>query len=236
MEDEKYFCSLLQADRRSKEEKICSVCASFCYAVNENENLEYAYAFAAKAHEGQTRKGTDIPYLIHLVRTWWYVKLVTDSLDEQVAALLHDVLEDTAVTKTELQEAFGSTVTALVVAESECKREDMPPEDTWMIRKTETLDRIRNFAERTDMRPAMHITMGDKLANLYSFMYEYRQDGDVLWQKFNQKDKKKHGWYYGELGKIFEQYFTSGKERELVLEYQMYYREVFGEYEVSGKR
>lgn len=235
-----YECPLLKVNRKGSEERICV----FCDALNEKLEKDIlflkAFRFAEKAHEGQMRKGTDIPYMIHLIRTWGYVQQMTDSEEEQMAALLHDTLEDTAVTGVQIEREFGEKIRHLVESESEYKREELPPEQTWKIRKGETLARLQKFAKRSDAMASMHITLGDKLANLYSLCYEYRLVGDALWKKFNQKEKTMHGWYYGELGIIFDRYFTSceGAERErlLVDTYKNYYREVFGSYEVSGER
>lgn len=184
---------------------------------------------AARAHKGQMRKGSDIPYLIHPVRTWAYVKCMTDSVEEQAAALLHDVVEDTPVTPGQLREVFGDFVAELVETESERKRADRPAAQTWKIRKTETLERVRYLAGQKGTLPYLHIAFGDKLANLYSMSYEYAQTGDKLWRKFNQKDKRMHAWYYGELGKIFRDYFRDGEAAALVQEYMRYYREIFGD-------
>lgn len=235
-----YDCPLLKARRRGSEERICV----FCDAVNEKKEKDplfaRAFRFAEKAHAGQTRKGTDIPYMIHLIRTWGYVQQMTDSENEQIAALLHDTLEDTPVTGDEIEEIFGREIRLLVENESEYKREELPPEQTWKIRKAETLQRLWEYSDREHTLSSMHVTLGDKLANLYSLCYEYRVIGDRLWEKFHQKEKSMHAWYYGELGRIFECYFVKycagGNENMLVEKYKNYYREVFGEYEVSDKR
>jgi GTP pyrophosphokinase len=83
--------------------------------------LESAYHFSAQAHEGQYRR-TGEPYVSHPVAvaqilTQWH-------LDSQAltAALLHDVMEDTTVTKTELTERFGKMVAELVDGVSKLDR------------------------------------------------------------------------------------------------------------------
>ncbi len=75
--------------------------------------IEEAYAFSDSAHQGQTRK-SGIPYISHplavaeIIAGW--------QLDAQavMAALLHDVMEDTAVTKQEIATRFGEPVAELV--------------------------------------------------------------------------------------------------------------------------
>ena len=74
--------------------------------------------FAAKKHAGQRRKGTAAePYINHLLEI---AELVSSALAEPdtnlvIAALLHDTVEDTGVTKQVLVETFGSDVADLVM-------------------------------------------------------------------------------------------------------------------------
>lgn len=227
-----YFCRILQTTRQEGEEQICEICERLSAVMAKDVFLRQAFLFAAEAHRNQCRKGTEIPYLIHLIRTWGYVQQMTEDTEEQAAALLHDVLEDTEVTAYLLKKRFGDGVLDLVVGESEDKRGEKPAEVTWQLRKSETIRRLRCRLGDESEKSAMHIALGDKLANLYSMMYEYRQMGDRLWQKFNQKQKDMHGWYYGEMGQIFDVYFASGVEADLVSEYKQYYQEVFG-HEIS---
>ena len=83
--------------------------------------LESAYRFSALAHEGQFRKTGD-PYVSHPVAV---AKILTQwHLDPQalIAALLHDVMEDTTVTKVEIAERFGRMVAELVDGVSKLDR------------------------------------------------------------------------------------------------------------------
>lgn len=229
-ESNRYYCQMLRAERVGSDEEICSICPTLREKLTSFPRVGEALVFAAEAHGGQTRKGTDIPYLIHLIRTWEYVSRMTDAEDELVAALLHDVIEDTPVTFGELEAGFGRAVAELVADESEHKRREYPAGATWQIRKQETVERLRRWLGQEGKRAAMHVAFGDKLANLYSLMYEYRRIGDHIWKKFNQRDKSMHAWYYGEMGEIFADYFAGGVEAPMVAEYQVYYGEVFGEY------
>lgn len=226
-EKDPYFCRILMVTRQAGEEQICAICEQLSAAVRQDVYLQQAFLFAAEAHRGQYRKGTKIPYLIHLIRTWGYVQRMSADKEEQAASLLHDVLEDTDVTESELQQHFGTGVRDLVAGESECKRGERPAADTWKLRKSETIRKLEGRLGKEHERRAMRIAMADKLANLYSMAYEYRRVGDRLWKKFNQTDKKMHGWYYGKMGNIFETYFKGKAESVLVSEYKAYYREIF---------
>ncbi|MGJ8693085.1 MAG: bifunctional GTP diphosphokinase/guanosine-3',5'-bis pyrophosphate 3'-pyrophosphohydrolase [Thalassotalea sp.] len=75
--------------------------------------LKQAYIVARDAHDGQMRSSGD-PYITHPVAV--AINLAKMHLDHEtlMAALLHDVIEDTPVTKDELAELFGSTVAELV--------------------------------------------------------------------------------------------------------------------------
>ena len=83
--------------------------------------IEEAVAFARRAHAGAVRKGTNIPYITHPMETAVIISLMTEDEDLVVAALLHDVIEDTDVTPEELEERFGRRVTELVLEETEDK-------------------------------------------------------------------------------------------------------------------
>ena len=81
-----------------------------------------AHWFAAAAHNGQLVPGTDLPYIVHLdqvcmeIFTAISVAPVADPDLAVQCALLHDTLEDTAVTPEEIETAFGSAVSEGVMA------------------------------------------------------------------------------------------------------------------------
>jgi (p)ppGpp synthase/HD superfamily hydrolase len=72
-------------------------------------------AFAAAAHHGQKRRYSDQPYIVHPVRVMKKCSEYTNDDAILSAALLHDVLEDTAVVATEL-ETFLQSVTDEITA------------------------------------------------------------------------------------------------------------------------
>ncbi|MBQ9166040.1 MAG: bifunctional (p)ppGpp synthetase/guanosine-3',5'-bis(diphosphate) 3'-pyrophosphohydrolase, partial [Oscillospiraceae bacterium] len=79
--------------------------------------LEQALSFAAAAHEGMTRKGSQTPFLLHPMETAVIVSSLSSDPEVLAAALLHDVVEDTSCTLEELEERFGSRVASLVAEE-----------------------------------------------------------------------------------------------------------------------
>lgn len=73
-----------------------------------------ALEFATKAHEGQVRKHTGLPYISHPIAVAETVWMYTGSEELQVVALLHDTVEDTAVTVEEIAEKFGARIATMV--------------------------------------------------------------------------------------------------------------------------
>ena len=182
--------------------------------------LDKAIDFATKAHAGVTRKGKNTPYILHPLEAMLIVKDLTDDEKVLAAAVLHDTVEDTDVTKDDIREIFGGDVARLVAAESENKREDLPAESTWEIRKKEPIDELQNASREFKL-----ICLGDKLANLRELSRDYAELGDSLWERFNQKDKTKHSWYYGEIYKILLDEFG---DKPAILEYRSLLEKVFG--------
>lgn len=153
--------------------------------------LDNAIIFAINAHRGQLRKGSNVPYILHSTEVAAIVGSMTEDEEIVAAAVLHDTVEDTDVTLEEIREHFGSRIAELVAAESENKRENLSSASTWKIRKEETIAHLKTATKEVKM-----LTLGDKLSNIRSVCRDYEAIGDALWQKFNQKDKNEHRWYY----------------------------------------
>src|SRR3954463_8418840 len=78
-----------------------------------------ALDFAAREHAGQTRDIDSIPFVTHPVEVACLLHEAGYSDEVVAAGVLHDVLEDTEVTRGELEERFGPRVAELVAAVSE---------------------------------------------------------------------------------------------------------------------
>lgn len=154
--------------------------------------LEEAILFATKAHEGAKRKNSSLPYILHPCEAAAIAGTMTSDLEVLAAVVLHDVVEDTAVTIQEIEAAFGFRVASLVAAETEDKREYESPEVTWVIRKTESIEHLRN-AENHEIQI---MWLADKLSNMRAIIRDYHFMGDEIWNTFHMRDKKQHEWYY----------------------------------------
>lgn len=179
-----------------------------------------AYDYAATMHEGQVRKGTDIPYFSHLITTMNYIMELTSDENILAAAVLHDTLEDTYATLLEIQIHFGSTIAAYVAADTENKRIGKPADQTWEERKLENINHLQNASYEVKM-----IVLADKTANAESMAREWGVSGDSMWQKFNQKDKRKQGWYY----RNCEQAMKELSDTNVMKSFRVYMGILFGE-------
>src|SRR5438045_7386901 len=97
--------------------------------------IDLAIEVAARAHYGQVRKGTDIPYISHPYAVG--MMLARAGCPEEViaAGILHDTVEDTYITLEYLRETFGEQVTLIVEGCSEPDHGSAP----WEVRKAHSL-------------------------------------------------------------------------------------------------
>lgn len=157
--------------------------------------IEEAIAFATRAHEGQFRKGTKRPFIVHPLEVGRIVATMTDDEEIISAAILHDTIEDCeGVTQEEICREFSERVAHLVVQESEDKSK------TWMERKSATIEHLKKAPKEVQM-----IALADKLSNMRDIDRDYPVCGEELWNRFRMKDKNTIGWYYKGI-------FTSLKE------------------------
>lgn len=129
-----------------------------------------AARFAAEKHAGQKRKGaTGEPYVNHLLEV---AELVSSALTEPdpnlvIAALLHDTVEDTGVSKEDLVRQFGSDVAELV----------MEMTDDKSLPKAERKRLQIEHAPKKSVRARM-IKLADKISNLRSILTSPPVDWD----------------------------------------------------------
>ncbi len=169
--------------------------------IENNKNLlDTAIKFAVDAHSGDKRKGTNIPYITHPLEALSIVSTMTEDENILAATVLHDVVEDTDYTIEDIEDIFGKEIMAYVKAESEDKKENLPSKYTWKRRKEETLKHLKTASTHVKM-----ITLGDKLSNMRAIYRDYKKLEDTLWERFNQKDKKEHQWYYEGIASLLKE-------------------------------
>src|SRR3989304_2165672 len=97
--------------------------------VGSTDRLSEALVFAAHLHARQTRKGTHIPYIAHLMAVAGLVLENGGDEDEAIAALLHDAVEDQggAATRENITRRFGDRVVEIVDGCTDSDEVPKPP-------------------------------------------------------------------------------------------------------------
>jgi (p)ppGpp synthase/HD superfamily hydrolase len=100
-----------------------------------------AMAYAAEKHGHQARKGSDIPYLGHLLSVTGLVIEADGSETQAIAALLHDAAEDQGgeATLAEIRQKFGDEVASIV---DECGDTFETPKPPWRERKQKVTGQV----------------------------------------------------------------------------------------------
>lgn len=157
-----------------------------------------AIALAAKAHEGQNRKGTAIPYITHPVAVAGLVARYGGDEDMQIAGLLHDVLEDAGPAWRPAIDEFGPRVLAIVEACTDGAPDPVSGHKApWKERKQAYL---AHLAETPD--DALLVSACDKLHNAESILLDLTETGPGMFDRFNAS-RENVLWYYSELARIF---------------------------------
>lgn len=157
-----------------------------------------ALTFATELHATQTRKGTTIPYVAHLLAVCSLALEHGANEDEAIAALLHDAIEDQggAATREEIRRRFGDTVTAIVDG---CTDADTIPKPPWKERKQAYLDHLPTASPSVRL-----VSACDKLHNARSVLNDYRLLGEAVWERF-KGGREGSLWYYRALVTTFRQ-------------------------------
>lgn len=170
--------------------------------------FEEALVFATQLHATQTRKGTSIPYIAHLLAVASIVLEHGANEDEAIAALLHDAIEDQggAATREEIRRRFGDTAVTIVDG---CTDAEVIPKPPWRARKEAYIAHVREASPSVRL-----VSAADKLHNARAILADYRQLGDSLWQRFNG-GKEGTLWYYRSIVNAFRAAGTTPLIEEL---------------------
>lgn len=166
--------------------------------------IQKAITYATIKHEGQKRKGTDIPYIVHPMEVMQILTELQCTEKVIIAGILHDTLEDTNATPEEIKNLFGADVLAIVQQESEDKSK------TWKQRKTTTIEHLKTADSKTKL-----VCFADKLSNVRSMYRDKLEVGAELWKRFNA-DKDSIEWYYRGVAAALLNPGTDGKVNGLM--------------------
>lgn len=157
-----------------------------------------ALALAARAHEGQVRKGTSIPYITHPVAVAALVAQYGGDEDQQIAALLHDVLEDGGVHfAAEIEAEFGPRVLAIVQGCTDGTPDAAGKKAPWRERKEAYLSHLGEAGEDVWL-----VSGCDKLNNARAILEDLQTIGVAVFDRFTAK-REGTLWYYRSLSQVF---------------------------------
>jgi GTP pyrophosphokinase len=170
--------------------------------------FDEALRHAGQLHATQVRKGTDIPYVSHLLGVCSIALEHGADEDEAIAALLHDAAEDQGgrACLDEIRRQFGSRVASIVEECTDTLDEPKPP---WRLRKQAYIAAISHTSPSGRL-----VSASDKLHNARSILADYRRYGDALWTRFNAGSADQL-WYYVSLVAAFQ---AAGDHEALIAE------------------
>ena len=152
-----------------------------------------AFAHALEVHGAMKRKGTDIPYMAHLLGVTSLVLQYGGTEDEAIGALLHDAAEDGGGLPelARIRDAFGDAVARIVDG---CSDSFETPKKPWLERKRAYIARVPG--EPTSV---ILVSVADKIHNVSAIIADYRTHRDALWARFNPEAGKAGtiGYYRG---------------------------------------
>lgn len=162
--------------------------------------FEEALVLANTLHRNQRRKGTDIPYVAHLLGVAAIALEIGADEDQAIAALLHDAVEDQGGQPTlqEIRTRFGERVAAMVEANTDGEPDVATgAKAPWRERKEAYLAGMAH--KNAD---ALLVSLADKTHNARAILDDLAVHGDTLWNRFNG-GRDGSLWYYDALARVF---------------------------------
>lgn len=161
-----------------------------------SERLIDALGVAARLHAGQRRKGSEVPYLTHLLGTCSIALDYGAGEDEAIAALLHDAIEDVEPVERARAAvaAFGPEVLRIVEG---CTDSDTHPKPPWQARKRAYIQHVADHDA-----PILLVSAADKLHNARSIVSDLQRSGVTTWARFTG-GRDGSLWYYRALVDAF---------------------------------
>lgn len=166
-----------------------------------------AVDYAREAHASQTRKGTPIPYIAHLLGVASLVLDYGGDEDQAIAALLHDTIEDQGDHhEAIIRSQFGDHVVDIVLACTDGTQEGKAAAQTPEAKRADWEQRKRRYLAHLVEVPddALLVSGCDKLHNARAIVADMRVPavGGKVFERFTGK-REGTLWYYREIANIF---------------------------------
>ena len=153
---------------------------------------------AVRAHDGQVRKGTSIPYIAHPMGVASIALEYGADEDQAIAALLHDAVEDGgAHFEREIRERFGARVADMVMGCTDGVPDAAGQKPPWKQRKEKYLAHLEMATS-----DVLLVSGSDKLHNARAILADLHTVGVSVFDRFTAS-KEETLWYYATLSEIF---------------------------------
>ena len=184
-----------------------------------SDAVNHAFAFAAKHHDRQVRKGTKLPYLTHPANV--AIILTRYGRDEStvVAGILHDVVEDCVrdgytreLLEQRIGEKFGDDVLKTVLSVTHRRVDDDGVELSSDDKRQDYLERLNSAGEAS-----LWVCAADKIHNANSLLSDLRRTGDPnsVWSRFSGGRAGSVKWYRDVVNRLDELGFKTPIVEEL---------------------
>lgn len=175
--------------------------------VAARNQLAFGIAYALEVHAEQTRKGTDTPYVSHLLGVTSLVLEHGGDEEQAIAAMLHDAIEDQgAHLEPTIRDRFGDRVADIVLG---CTDADTLPKPPWRERKEAY---VRHLAQAST--DTLLVSCADKVHNARAICTDLRTYGTVVFGRFKAGETGTL-WYYRTLADAFERLLPGPLSAEL---------------------
>lgn len=181
--------------------------------------INHAFAFAAKHHDRQVRKGTKLPYLTHPANVAIILTRYGRDNETVVAGILHDVIEDCVrdgytreMLEQRIGDKFGAKVLDTVFSVTYRRHDDEGVELSGDERKTDYLERLAAANEE-----ARWVCAADKIHNASSIVADLRRtvDPETVWNRFGGGKSGTARWYREVYDRLREVGFDAPIMKEL---------------------
>jgi (p)ppGpp synthase/HD superfamily hydrolase len=161
--------------------------------------INHAFAFAAKHHDRQVRKGTKLPYLTHPANVAVILTRYGRDNDTVVAGILHDVIEDCVrdgysrqMLEQRIGDKFGERVLDTVLAVTYRRQDDDGVELSSDERRDDYLNRLSGATEE-----ARWVCAADKIHNASTIISDLHRtvDPETIWSRFAGGKASTVAWY-----------------------------------------
>jgi len=167
--------------------------------IGYSDRINHAFAFAAKHHDQQVRKGTRLPYLTHPANVAVILTRYGQDEGTVVAGILHDVVEDCVrdhytreMLEQRIGEKFGADVLDTVLAVTKRVADDDGIALSSEEQKADYLERLAQASDR-----ARWVCAADKIHNGRSILADLKRTNypETVWSRFSGGREATVRWY-----------------------------------------